>query len=475
LAIYNAIIVCKFIRKGDAVILGVINSIVIYSHYFGFLIIVSQLVICIFFWVQEERKGLLFKTLFITYCLVAISYIPWLPQLLSAGNIDKTWIAPLKPDFIVDFFNEYFCNSPALSWAAIALIVIYLINVFSNIKKIQRFKESPVALSFVVIIISLLVSLGIPYLRSILVVPMITARYTIIALPLILLAIAYGIETIPYKILRYSILLAFLTFSMYHIVYEYQFYRRVYKVQFREAVEYLTREHKNYAILNETTPAGLQYYLEKNNYKGKILFGKKEDLVDSILHNRRRKFNLDTFWMAGLFFDDKLETLKQRDLDTAFKMIRDTTFFEGWVQLYVSRKSIMNVYGPIYTKLNYGYFNEDQQIEDYGKTAVIWNGVTSMKPVNLKKGRYYISFLSRGTPVGSEFPRLDIYINRHKIGSYDCTADYDYHTLPFEVSADGDVAILLHMKNDSATSTEDRNAFVRNVHIGYLKPAIQSK
>ena len=448
--------VCKYLKVRDAVLFIITTSCLIYIHYFGAFVVISELVLAVFFLLQDKqnRKRLLI-TLFICELIIFITYAPWLSHLQRTASIHSFWIPPVTPNIFIDFFKEYFYFSDTISWIIVIIWAIYLIKMFINIKGFKNIKANPDNLSFIFVI----VSLGIPYLRSVLVVPMLISRYTIIILPSLIISIACGIEAIPKNMIRYPLFFLFLWFSMYHVITEKKYYRNVVKIQFREVSEYVTSGNQNYPVINEFTANQQAYYLAKDNYKGQLITGKKEDIIDSILQKRIKEYNIDTFWLVGLMGDPYLTPQKQKNLNTAYIMIKDSAFYGGWAQLYISNYNASKVF-------DYTFFDAGQIFDYYGeKVTAIWSKNIVSKPIFLKKGKYNIIIKSRGTPAEGVFPHNNVFINDNRLGDFYSGDQYNNHTLFYELKQDTMITIKVDMDNDAVIGKEDRNTFIRNIYI----------
>ena len=109
----------RFLNTGKGFfLLTVVNIVLVYSHYFGWLIIVSEILAVLF--LARERL----KHIFLMFALAAISFAPWLYAVWQAAKINANvgqnigWMT--KPNFVVvfqfvlDLFEPiYFQNSTA--------------------------------------------------------------------------------------------------------------------------------------------------------------------------------------------------------------------------------------------------------------------------------------------------------------------------------------------------------------------------
>ena len=182
------------------------------------------------------------------------------------------------------------------------LLAVYVFNVFYAEKKLNSnpVKSNPLWFSFIVLSIWIIITYLIPYLRSLLVVPMLHPRYTIVVLPAFLIAIAYGIELINFKPLKMFILCTFVVLSLTSLLISRRYYSQVSKTQFREMTQFVVENNnENYPIIDELVSWQHQYYFKALKFKPTILEGSKLNVIDSILAGRNQKYIVKGFWIVG--------------------------------------------------------------------------------------------------------------------------------------------------------------------------------
>ncbi len=267
----------------------------LYSHYYSLFVVVAQGILALIFIFQEkgdDRKHM-FKFFLMSGAVVAIGYAPWLPFLKAMTGIQSFWISNVSDTFMRDFFYEYFGESNLLIPILFFLLFVYLLHATwkGNQEGVKKVKDTPLLLSLTIVLCWVFVTYFIPYLRSLLVVPMLFPRYTIVVLPAILLALAYGIELFKSNLIRIMIIVIIVFISLTDILFVKQFYTKVWKTQFREMMQFVTKENEmNYPIINEVTAAQNSYYMKFYHSKARVMSGKKEDLVDSILNKSSTQY-----------------------------------------------------------------------------------------------------------------------------------------------------------------------------------------
>ena len=314
---------------------------VMYSHYFGLFLVTGQYVAVGILWLllKPDRKPL-FRTFLFSGIIIVVGYLPWLPFLKEMSQIKAFWIGPVDSDFVKKFFYAYFGNSELLNPFLISALIFFSLHAIKDSVHFRGMnKSSTVQLSFIVFFFSILATYGIPYLRSILVVPMLFDRYTIVILPACIMAIAFGFDLIPLTWIRSILLTVFLMFSLKDIFLVKKYYTTVRKTQFRELTEFIVKnKNQEFPILNQRTAWQHQYFLDHYHYLGRVIVGQKDAMVDSILSKSSPAYDLPGFWIIGAHGSEtKLTPASRAALDTAYEMVQSKDFYDAWAELYIAR------------------------------------------------------------------------------------------------------------------------------------------
>jgi hypothetical protein len=328
-------------------------------------------------------------------------------------------------------------------------------------------KESPLQLAFFVFFIAIAVTYLIPYLRSVVVVPMLFNRYTIVVLPAFIIAIAFAFILIHNRLIQTMMIVTFVTLSLTDLLIVRKYYsdRRIRKTQFREMTEFISENGKGklYPIVEEKTAWQHGYYLKKYNYNVPVLGGNKENTVNSILLRGTQDTDLDAFWLVGAHgYEPHLNAETQKSLDTAFTLVKEKEFYDTWAQLYL-RKHVRKSSSHIMLIPKYfpgqvaNYYNAD--------VVAIWAGAITSLPVQMKAGTYNIIISQMGTPLNNIYPQLSFYANNDKIGNLSATETFQSIEFSLKLATDQDVTFKIQLDNDDASNGQDRNAFIKSVII----------
>lgn len=445
---------------------AVFTLLLLYSHYYSLFVVAAQgLLALLFIFLEEKRieKTKLFKAFLFSGIIILVGYAPWLPVLLEVSKIRSFWIGPVSPDFILTFFKNYFGDATTLIPILTVLLIVYIVHVYLSSREVgtsRNIKNNPLHFSFIVMLGWIFITYLIPYLRSMLVVPMLYNRYTIVVLPAILLALAFGIDGFKTPVLKYSIVTLIVVLSFIDIVIAKKYYGDVHKTQFREMTTFVVHENKgNYPIVNQVTSWHQQYYLKKLGSQASLMARDKEALVDSIAAGTTPQWAVNGFWIVGAHNEQPIKEERLKMLDKDYVLLKQDKFFDAWAQLFVSRKKLSA--GHI---LNYTDFapGEGAVLNDQ-KAIAIWSGAIHTKPIHLEKGTYSLIITAMGTSFKDEFPHLNIYNSDKKIGNFYTTNQFAYKELMFENVNDSTI-LKIEMDNDlSQEGAGDRNAFIQSI------------
>jgi uncharacterized membrane protein len=452
--------------RKEAILYAVFTTCLLYSHYYSLFIVLAQGMVGLLFIFQErgkERKAL-FVHFLISAGIMLLAYAPWIPFMLKMSGIKSFWISNIPLTFQEDFFYEYFGNADILKPLLLLLLFVYVMRVSMHPGSIIKISESPLLLGFVLIVTSFFVTLLIPYIRSLQVVPMLYPRYTIVALPGILLLLAYSFELFNHATVRNLLVGLFVVLSLTYLLVVRKYYTSISKSQFREMTSYVVKENtSNFPIINQVTAWHQQYYLDKFGSKAEVWSGQKESLIDSIVKKSSPKYDLQGFWIVGAHGDKMPDENAIRSLDSSYMLLKSATYHDAWAQLYVSKDHNK----AQYIILSYDDFSSTEGAKQPEmKRIAIWNGTVTGKPVFLSKGTYKLSIQAMGTKAKNEFPHLNVFCNDRKLGDYFVPGEMESRDFDLTQENDGDVVLELVFDNDAYNPPgEDRNIFLSSIII----------
>ncbi|UTW63407.1 glycosyltransferase family 39 protein [bacterium SCSIO 12741] len=436
----------------------------LYSHYFSLFVAVAQAVIAVIFLLDEPKESR--KNLFIHLCVaggaIAAGYLPWLPFLLSMSKIESFWIAPPSDDFFQTYFLNYFGDSKLLLLPLLVLLISYVVHVVIKNQKSSNepLKNEPANLLLVVGLVWIVVSFMIPYWRSLMVVPMLFPRYTIIVLPVIIAFLGYGVIALKQRVIQAVLVILVVMFSFSDLLLVKHYYTAPSKTQFREMNAYLAENNEeNYPMINERTEFQNQYFMKLYNIQSEVLSGGKVDQINRILESSELK----GFWVFRAHGDEEIPADVRTRLLDQYAVAKQQEFFLGSLELFVLKSEFM------YLEITHdkGFVEgKGSVLSDNGVRAIWDNSDIESLPFSLEKGKYTIVVYANGTPAQGEFPHLILKVDGKQVGDFfvkEQMADYSFE---FEYNPEqaADVTLTLEMDNDFYSEGEgDKNAFVERV------------
>jgi uncharacterized membrane protein len=246
---------------------GIVTSFLVYTHYYGFFIVLSQVVILLILLTRDTLKHLLI-CFGIAFSLLFILYFPWLGSLLALTKRESIWIAKPKANFFVTYFWDYFGQDAFTVYAVAFLLILFLLA--GTLQKRDEadpsdIRENRYLFSFVILLTWIIVSYMVPFVKSLVSLPVLFNRYTIVTLPAILLAAAIGLDLIFHSFLKKYIVILIACFSLIHLFAFDRYYEKPTRTQWREMIGFVVQNNpQNFPIISDRT-WHLAYYFKLLN------------------------------------------------------------------------------------------------------------------------------------------------------------------------------------------------------------------
>lgn len=419
-----------------------------YSHYYGIFIVASQFFLAGILMVVDKDRKAYGKNFAISGAVIALLYLPWVPQLMKMGAMKSFWNPPVAGDFIIEYFKDYFGNDNHLLIPVILVLLSFVLIkvVISRRKAWADCKNNPAILCLLLVLSAALFVFILPYIRSRFNFSMLFPRYTIVILPLLLVSIAYGVLLIPFKLVRIIVVSFLVIFSFTNVVIDNKFYSSVHKMQLREATSFATTEKTGkLPIFSDGIDWQLDYYILKSGYTGPLIGGPRKANIDSVLKKSSSRYNAGGFWLVDVHSRDQyLDSTTRAALDSQYVLTLAVDYFDAFAELYMAKDSVIEVATDDFQP---GTFETSNRLP-------------------LKKGNYVIGVESKGTKAKDDFAKLGVFIDDKKIGDYYTKENFQILPLYYQQSRDEDSArIRIVLENylfDSKTK-KGRNAFLKKI------------
>lgn len=207
-----------------------------YSHYFGLLVVALQFLGLVTIAAIHRRRIVGVGS---TYLVIALGYLPWLRPTLDDLGHDSSWRGGAKLENLLDFWLFLFNRSwiPAVVAAALLLaLAVKALLLEGRGGWRRKLFSSPTFW----VACWLVLPAAIVFVKSALSEPIFVNRYLIVSMPAAYLLLARALVRLaPQPRLATLAASVVVGFALYHLVYELDYYTKVTKAQFREAVEHV--------------------------------------------------------------------------------------------------------------------------------------------------------------------------------------------------------------------------------------------
>ncbi len=247
----------------NQLIFSITTALLLYTHYFGLVVILTQAIIFMIIGLVNRRGVKFFLKGLACAAFVLLAFLPWIPIIMNDLQIKSFWIEDPGPLFIIDYFRSYFSGWWGLSFKYILNGTLFLVLLYYFWTLAYRAKKKQsIEIDHFVLIGWGVLTLLIPYLYTVYRMPMLVDRYTIITLPVILLMIAIGWVYIKNVYIKILIILIFVI-SDFRV--HYRYYTKYKKSEWRELAFQIIQENKNsYPVLSQY-PWHFNYFFKKFN------------------------------------------------------------------------------------------------------------------------------------------------------------------------------------------------------------------
>ncbi len=295
-----------------------------YTHYYSFFIIATQLIFVLIYIFIFEKD---FKKLFIftiqTSIIFILSIIPLIPYLFATTQGDKFWFIK-KPaiTYFINYIHFYFGYGGLFFVLFGFLFTLYYLLT----ERIEKKEKIFLIMLFIWFIFGYLI----PYINSILTFPLVQARYSIVMIPPIILIALYGISK-QKNIFQIILLFIFAIFSFKVIFID--FGNKLYKQQYREPLIYVSKYSSIpiYELIPENGHNG-------NNTNHFQVYSDMLDLNLNIINDDRFRNDYKEnklpkcFWTIYTFYSPTLK--KTEDVLTLYELSKNEKFNKIYTKEY---------------------------------------------------------------------------------------------------------------------------------------------
>jgi uncharacterized membrane protein len=272
----------KRTRIIDFVCYSVVTALALNTHYFGLVMLASQLLIfaIVLIWFKRDVKLLIAGI--IAGIIAGLSLVHWLPVLMEDLEITSFHIEPLTLRYVLKSF-WWFVYDPAafllyLTFGGLMVRVLY-----------TKLVTKKLMIGDAVLIGWIMIGFLIPLLYSIFRMPLFSTRYCTIQLPAIFLIVALGLNTIKSKKVRFFSVVIFLISSFVVIFWARPHYKKSWSENASELpLMYFTINQADNKLKREDWREVAEFFAS-NNPAERVIFAQ----LASIHVYYFKKYNID--------------------------------------------------------------------------------------------------------------------------------------------------------------------------------------
>jgi len=368
-----------------------------------------------------------------------ILYLPWLPVVLGLGKRESFWIKKPESNFFVNYFSDYFGNDTLSVYLFAFLLIVFLlgsVSAFRPKENQEKKEQDSYIFPFVVLITWISVSYLVPYVRSLTSLPLLVNRYTIVALPAILVCAAIAVEFVSHRSIKIYIVALAVLLSLINL-FANKYYETPTRAQWREMSAFVVANNPQDDPIVTDRAWHLAYYFSRAKYKPHYL-------------SQASLGKLASFWVVTGNNGKPISDQNRAFLQRYFRMMKSFQGISTSAQLFSRQRLALNPQG--------GSLLSD------GQRVLLSDDSLRTEPMELGPGNYKLAIYGYGTSIDNEYPKLRISINDKVLNEFYITdrKDYLFH---FQLMEKTQMVFSIDFLNKDASGAQDRKAFVQFVDV----------
>jgi hypothetical protein len=230
-------------------------------HSYGFLLFICQLITFAIVFFVYKPKAIVLQG-FILSAIAILLFTPWNESLLNELWVGYSWAERPKFYFGLAYFNNYFGKDILATILAGCFILLFLKWAIESRKEKAHSQLNLIVLAWIVL------SLFVPFAKSMIGNSILNIQYTIITIPALIIAICIGWETIKHGAIKIVMMAVFFLSSLITLIIIKDYYKAVNKTQIREASEFVVTKNaqSNYPIFTDAAWRVKFYFKNTSNH-----------------------------------------------------------------------------------------------------------------------------------------------------------------------------------------------------------------
>ncbi len=288
---------------------GLSTAAAIHVHYYAFVALCGQLAAALVMPLAGRWAWRRVWPLLAGAAGAALTVLPWVGPLVRVAGLREAWPALPKPFFFFEYFHEYFGKSLTLSVVFGVLLVALPFLLRADRPGDPEKGRLSTRMTAGLLGGATAISLAAAYLRSVLVVPMLVPKVTIVFLPVLLWLIALAMSRLSPAWLRIAVVSGTAALSLIGL-FRGGYYDQPRKEQWREAVQYMVSApdfDPAVDVCLATLAPGFQYYVDRFQTDLRVEEADSQRLL-AVVKNRP---DIPQVWLLVARDEDAVRPLRQ--------------------------------------------------------------------------------------------------------------------------------------------------------------------
>ncbi len=463
LSFYRLMLFVKNPTLKNAVWYGIFTGLVLNLNFFGFVNVLSQVVLISVFLILIPKKNRLQMVInsAISGVIAFLLFLPNIEKLMTLVAIDSFWVAPPSADSFSLLFKEFLGNSEVTLFIFTPIFLYYLLSTFrqKDVATYEYITNNRLQFSFVILFGWAIIFIGFLMVKSYTDVSLILARYFTSVTPVFVLVLGIGIWLVRNKLVRFMIIGSIAVFTLVNLFIVKDYYNRVTKTQFREISQEILEKNSNGDKVVSSWGYVFNYYLKEHTKQNTIetpLDVYVQDMINEKVDNM-------SFWYVDANARPySLAPELEAYLNANFTVEHHIAYHDTWAKYYKSKST-----SSASTFLSLNKF-KPSLFDGSGAMIFVENMASAYPPIRLAKGNYDIIVNGVSlpeTPLNGENAHFKIIINGEQVGEFNLSnvPNSPGSSISFENAKDRMIKMQLIYDNDEVINGVDRNAIINSV------------
>lgn len=311
----------------------------VYTHYFGPVIIICQALTFLILMLLGKRDVKFIIGGILSGLIILVAFMPWLHTIIEHTKITEFWATMPSPFFAGFYFYLYLGKDPYLAAVYVILMVLFVRHAIKASKSRSNHKYQNLDLQSTLLLLSVwvIVSYLIPYLYSVIKIPILEARYTLITLPALFIAASIGWSKVESIKVRSIIVITVFISTVINFAFFNQYYSKIRREQLREATRTVIENNKESLQVYSSMSWFYNYYFKRYNSDIKVINPTNFNAEAANLNFETDLVDTKALWVIQGHIVPPLTDQQQMYLDKYFTVKKEFLYHDAYAKLYVRK------------------------------------------------------------------------------------------------------------------------------------------